>query len=186
MTFLRLLPILLLAACAGQNTEPSYYLMRAGEHLQSRALVPSTAYSMGREKIAPYIDQPGLVLETSSGEVHVARNHLWAEPLFDSVRNKLQLEISAARGEDILPRGDTPTKTVIDIDIDQLHGTDDGNARLVAYWWLRDGGNLVAVHLFAQVVALTEDGYPALVGAYEELLTLLASDIASSMTAAMD
>ena len=73
------------------------------------------------------------------------------------------------------------TPVVIDIHIDQLHGTSRGTAKLVAYWWLRRDGKLAAAHQFTEEQALGETGYRALVAAEGELLTRLAQAIAQSL-----
>lgn len=181
MKIIALLLVTLLAGCAGQTTEPSYYLMRSEQDLQSRELTPSREYSLGRVDIAPYIDQPGLALETANGEMHTARHHLWAEPVYEGVRRHLVVNIAEAHGEDIPPNNLAKTPVVIDISIDQLHGTSNGTARLVAYWWLRREGELVSAHQFAEEMALAEDGYPALVAAEEALLAQLAKEIAATL-----
>lgn len=179
-----LLLLVLLAGCAGQASEPSQYLLRSAHEPQSRKLTPSKVYSVGRVTIASYIDQPGLVLETAAGEIHAARAHLWAEPVYEGVRQYLTADIARAWGEDILPDSVVKTPVVIDIHIDQLHGTSRGTARLVAYWSLRRDGRLAAAHQFAEEQALGEAGYRALVAAEDELLTRLAGAIAESLPAA--
>jgi uncharacterized lipoprotein YmbA len=173
----------LLAGCAGQPIEPSYYLMRSELNLESREINPSTTYSIANVTIASYIDQPGLLLETANGEIRPAQYHQWAEPLYEGVRNQLMVEISLARGEDILPAKLKDTEFVIDIRIDQLHGTHEGAARLVAYWWLRRDKEVIAAHQFAEEQALEAEGYTALVAAEKALLERLAKSIAASMNA---
>jgi uncharacterized lipoprotein YmbA len=155
--------------------------MRPTEGLQSRKLIPSEEFSIGRVEIADYIDQPGLVLETADGEVRAARNHLWAEPVYAGVRRHLTVNIARAYGRDILPNSLVKTPVVIDVHIDQLHGTNKGTARLVAHWWLRRDGEVESVHQFAEEIPLAEDGYHALVVAEKALLTRLASEIAASL-----
>lgn len=181
MIFFRLILLLLVAGCAGQPAEPSRYFMRSAETLESRELVPSGEFSIGRVDIAAYIDQQGLVLETGDGEMHAAQNHLWAEPVYAGVRRHLAVDIARAHGEDILSSNLVKTPVVIDIHIDQLHGSSRGTAKLVAYWWLRRDGEVVSAHQFAEEAPLTEDGYPALVRAEEALLTELARSIAASL-----
>lgn len=182
MKYIYLFLFVLVSGCASQTTEPSHYLLRSAQDLQSRQLQPSTEYSVGRVEIAAYIDKPGLVLETANGQMHTARNHLWAEPVYEGIRRQLMINIAAAHGEDILPDSLARTPVVIDIHIDQLHGSNQGKARLVAYWWLRQGNDIVTAHQFAEEMDLAEDGYGALVNAEENLLTRLAGAIASSMT----
>jgi len=173
----------LLSGCASQTIEPSYYLLRSNEDLQSGELNPSKDFSMGNVIIASYIDQQGLLMETADGEVRTAAHNLWAEPVYEGVRNFLFVEIAQAKGEDILPSRLSSNTTVIDIRIDQLHGTRDGKAQLVAYWWLRRNGEVLSFYRFAETQPLNAQGYAALVAAEEVLLTQLAKKIAASMVA---
>jgi len=84
--------------------------------------------------VAPYIDGLGLVLETSSGEVRVARDHQWAEPLRESLRSFLSSKVSEESGQVIRAYnyGKVDWVQRIDIRIDELHGTANGDAKLVA------------------------------------------------------
>jgi uncharacterized lipoprotein YmbA len=176
-----LLLVVLLTGCAGKAIEPSYYLMRSDHDLETRALNPSKDFSMGSVVIASYIDQPGLLMETMDGEIHSARHNLWAEPVYEGVRNQLMVEIAQAKGEDLLPANLGNTAIVLDIRVDQLHGTNKGTAKLVAYWWLRRGKDVVAAYVFAEEEPLATDGYTALVAAEEVLLTQLANKIAATL-----
>ena len=178
---LLLVVLTLLSGCAGQPAETNYYLMRSSTDLESRKLNPSSDFSMGNVVIASYIDQPGLIMETADGEIHAAKHHLWAEPVYESVRNQLTVEIARIQGEDILPAEMRKTPIVLDIRIDQLHGTNTGTAKLVAYWWLHRDKEVQSVYQFAEEQALTADGYEALVAAEEYLLAQLAKEIAATM-----
>ena len=84
--------------------------------------------------IASYLDQPGLVMETEGGQLRPARQNLWAEPVYEGVRNILFVEIAQAMGEELLPSKLSKGTTVVDIRISDFHGTYDGEAKLVAYW----------------------------------------------------
>ena len=176
-----LLLVVLLSGCAGKTIEPSYYLMRSDHDLETRALNPSKDFSMGTVVIASYIDQPGLLMETVDGEIRTARYNLWAEPVYEGVRTQLMVEIAQAKGEDILPANLGNTAVVLDIRLDQLHGTNKGTAKLVAYWWLRRGDEVLAAYMFAEEQALVTDGYAALVAAEKVLLTQLAEKIAATL-----
>ena len=176
-----LLLVVLLTGCAGKAIEPSYYLMRSDHDLETRALNPSKDFSMGSVVIASYIDQPGLLMETIDGEIHGARYNLWAEPVYEGVRNQLMVDIALAKGEDLLPANLGNTAIVLDIRLDQLHGTNKGTAKLVAYWWLRRGEEVLAAYVFADEQALVTDGYGALVAAEKALLAQLAKNIAATL-----
>ena len=172
---------LFLTGCSSQPVEPTYYLLRPAEEPTSRALNPSPDFALGKVTIAPYLDQPGMLLETTSGEIRPARQHLWAEPMFEAVHAYLVKEISRLKGQDVLPARVQRNAIIVDVRVDQLHGTEDGKAKLVAYWWLRRNGELLSAYQFAETLPLTRDGYGAMAQAEEELLTQLAEKIAQSM-----
>jgi len=177
-----LLLVMLLVGCASQTVEePSYYLLRSGKDLPSSALSVSTLFSLGAVEIAPYLNQPGLVMETADGQMRPASQNLWAEPIFDGVRNFLSTEIAQAHGQELLPANLTSNSTVVNIRIDQLHGTRDGKAILVAYWWLVRADEVVALNRFANSRDLQMSGYSALVDAEKDLLRELAGRIAASL-----
>ena len=181
-----LLPALLLlvVGCSGQPVENHYYLLRNDTPLDSRELKPSTEYAIGNVKIAPYIDQPGLVLEVGTGEIRPAMRHQWAEPMHDSVRNFLLVEISRRLGEDVFPAEISSAETELDIRISQLHGTQDGEVILSGLWMLRRGNEIVNSYSFRQTRQQVGDGYAAMAAAQEALLEELAKSIVKSMQAA--
>jgi len=179
-----LLLVVLLAGCASQTIEPSYYLLRSGKDLSSSTLRPSSDFSLGAVEIAPYLDQPGLVMETTEGQMRPASQNLWAEPVFDGVRNFLATEIAQAHGQELLPAKLTSDSTVVNIRIDQLHGTRDGKAIIVAYWWLVRADQVIALNRFSESRALQTSGYGALVDAEKVLLAELAQQIATSLVTA--
>jgi uncharacterized protein len=181
MKVAHILLLVLLAGCASQAVEPSYYLLRSGQDLSSSTLRPSRDFSLGTVAIAPYLDQPGLVMETAEGQMRPASQNLWAEPVFDGVRNFLATEIAQAHGQELLPTNLTKNTTVVNIRIDQLHGTLNGKATIVAYWWLVRADEVVTLNRFSQSRTLATSGYSALVDAEKVLLAELARKIAASL-----
>lgn len=181
ISYFYLLLVMLLAGCAGQATEPSYYLLRSTQDLSSSTLSTSRDFSLGTVEIAPYLDQRGLVIETADGQMRPASQNLWAEPIFDGVRNFLATEIAQAYGQELLPTKLTKNTTVVNIRIDQLHGTLDGKAQLVAYWWLVRADEVVTLDRFSASRNLETSGYSALVDAEKSLLAELAIKVAASL-----
>jgi uncharacterized lipoprotein YmbA len=173
--------VVLLAGCAGQVIEPHYYLLRSSQDLQSSKLTTSKEYSLGSVEIAAYLNQSGLVMETAPGQTRPASQNLWAEPIYDGIRNFLATEIARITGQELLPTKLTANTTVLNVRIDQLHGTLDGKAQIVAYWWLVRDKEVTSLNRFAQSRALDASGYAALVDAEKILLTELAQKIAASL-----
>lgn len=178
-----LLLIVFLAGCSSAPVDTHYYLLRQDGGVESRALVASPDFALGNVVITSYIDQPGLMLEVDGGQIRPALHHQWAEPMHQSVRSFLQREISTALGEDLFPKALSDAKTVVEIRIDQLHGTQHGEAILLAYWWLRVDGKVVSPHQYSQTIALKRDGYAALVAAEKDLLEAFAASIAGTLKA---
>jgi uncharacterized lipoprotein YmbA len=170
-----------LTACSGTPVQSRYYLLRSDIEQQSRDLAPSKNFAMGRLLIAPYIEQPGIILETTAGEIRPAMHNQWAEPMHEGLRQFLRVEVSSAVGEDIFPEEYSDGDLAFDIRIDQLHGTADGDALLVAYWWIRRDGEILESYQFVETRALTRDGYGALVDAEKSLLSELARRIAGGL-----
>jgi len=170
-----------LTACSTSAPLPSYYLLRSELNEGTRILEAKAPFALGGLTIAPYIDQPGMLLETSEGDLRPARFHLWAEPLRDGARSLLMSAVSGASGYDILPWQLNSDATRFDIRIDQLHGTSDGKAKLVAHWWLYEGDKVGDIFEYAGTEPLTQDGYGALAAAQQQLLLELAGAIAKTL-----
>ena len=179
-----LLILVCLGACSSQPPKTNYYLLRSDSDFSTRTLAPATDFALGNVYIAPYIDQRGLLMETPEGDLKPARYNLWAEPLYEGVSLFMVKEIASKSGTDLLPTAVRPGIGAINLRIDQLHGTNDGYARLVAYWWLEREGELISAHQFGEQLALAGDGYAALADAEKQLLSQLAGRIAESLAEA--
>lgn len=172
---------LTLAACAGAPPATQYYLLRGEPPTAVGQLTPSTRFAIGAVEVAAYIDQPGMVIETAPGELHAGKQHLWAEPMREAVRNFILVEVSRELGEDVFPRVFSEADTFFAVRIDQLHGAGDGQAVLAAFWWIRRGSEVLASYKFHETRALDTDGYAALARAEKALLADLAVKIADSL-----
>ncbi len=185
MKRLGLMALILIAGCAGQVAERNQYLLRSTHDTKSTTSDAPPRLEIGNLSVAPYIDQPGLVIANADGSIRVARNHLWAEPLRSSVRSFLASEISAALGEPVRRHSDGAARTELEISarIDQLHGTENGSVLLVASWTVIDISNraVLVERGFTDTQPLTTDGYAALVDAESALLERLAAAIAGSI-----
>ncbi len=185
----------LLTACVGTDApEMQYYLLRAdisvpANPLQRRSL---SNIELAPVRIAPYLQQPGLVLETGRDQITNARYHQWSEPLQFSLQNFLKHTITQAYGQEILTSEEVgqlqSTKPVrLEVTIDQLHGDMNGDVKLIASWTLSGDqagagkGPQSQYHQFQKNLALTQDGYPAMVEAEKQLLSALARSIADTL-----
>jgi uncharacterized lipoprotein YmbA len=180
---------LLLAGCAGAPApETEYFLLRS--RADTTGVSDGLArISLGKVRVASYIDRAGIVVETDSGSLRPARYNQWAEPLREGLRIFLADEIAANLGRPVRAAayGDTEwrsqTDAVIDLHIDTLHGTRDGAAILVARWAVIDPSErrLIAEHEFSGRETLSASGYASLVEAQRRLLEQFARALARSL-----
>jgi uncharacterized lipoprotein YmbA len=186
--FVALLPVcLLLAACAGgtKAPDPTFYLLRSEARAPDGLKKPAVDIGINRVSVADYLGQQGIVVATNGGQIRPARQHLWAESLDSSIRLFLQDAISVELGypvsADVGRR--RSWKFLVDVRIDEWHGSLDGEARILASWVLIDVSKdrVLSRHRFEQTGALKADGYDALVAAQTDLLDALAVEIAMSL-----
>lgn len=179
MRIILLLSVLLVGCSSQPIATPQVYLLRSGtaQEPQAVALAPPQL-GLAAVTVADYLDHPGLVLETESGTLHRARQHLWAEPLRTSLLRYMANELGAAPQAPVAVGTMPQQLPQVSIRIDQLHGSNDGATVLVAYWEYTPVEGTVRSYRFARQQALPGDGYAALVAAEKSLLIQLAETIA--------
>lgn len=183
--------LVLLAGCAGADKVPelNQYLLRSDITPQVATDKAGATIGLDNVEVAAYLNQPGLVLQTRAGIVRPARYHQWAEPLRESLRSFLASEISKSAGQPVRHRGHDGNTwkrgmlRLINVHIDELHGTNDGRARLVASWVVVDteSSAVLVEREFMESELLDGDGYDALVRAETLLLTRLAQRVAAEL-----
>jgi hypothetical protein len=176
-----------LVGCAGSPPpERSYYLLRAEVDGPLAPADPKAQIGLGRVAVAPYLDRAGVVVQISPHQVREARFHLWAEPLNRSIRFYLSDRLSGLLGRNLnAGHGSQPSwRYRIDVDIEELHGTLEGEARLVARWSLRDlqRGITPVTQRLARSRQQTGDGYADLVRTLTALLDELADEMAAHLS----
>lgn len=184
MRIFLIIGLLLLVGCSTTEPERSHYLLRQAEMTTLDDSGPARI-GIGQLTVASYIDGSGLVLEVAPGEIHRARYHLWAEPLRESLRGYLAEGLVAASGKKVSSEVSPGAELLqrIDIRIAELHGDHLGHAKLVAHWRITDMENnqITVENQFNARLALTDDGYGALVIAQKQLLDQLVDHIARSL-----
>jgi uncharacterized lipoprotein YmbA len=178
---------LLLTGCAGSPTvEDHDYLIRPQQLMVSSG--SRSAVLLKPVAVAPYLDQKGIVLQTSGSEVQVAKHHRWAEPLDESVGRYLQVSIAnqAEIAVESAPLTTVEEEATVTVRINQMHGTESGRVRLVADWKVDRADKESMLFYFDESVTQSVDGYPALVEAHGDLLDELGGAIAESLAAAQE
>jgi uncharacterized lipoprotein YmbA len=185
MRILAATTILVVLACAGNPPTTTRYLLPVNVPEGVQRIEPPIRVGLAGIEVAPYLDQPGLVVETEVGQVRPAHQHQWAEPIDLGLHRHLRAELTRALGFEV--SGDPSQRHrwdyAVDVSIDRLHGTLAGDAVLVAHWRvtpLQSGRDPVTYRLAARK-PLAAQGYPALLDAEIELTRGLAAAIADSV-----
>ena len=180
------LALLLCVACATAAPEHAYYLLRAPTDGDGTPTPAAAVVGFGSVRVAPYLDRAGLVVQVDAHQVREARYHLWAEPLDQGIRLVLAERVRSRLGVELSPgpRGADTWRYRIDVSVDELHGTLDGEARLIAHWVLRDtaDGTVVGTGRYQKAMPQEGDGYPGLVAVELALLDDLALRIAGMLS----
>lgn len=173
----------LLLACGGPAPQRTLYLLRGPVNAQHGRLEAPRAIGLGPLRVASYLDQPGLVIETEGRQVQPARLHNWAEPLDEGLRHLLGAELARALGYPLL--GDSMPRSAwdyaVDVQVERLHGTMGGEAVLGARYRITPATGAAAEFGFTQTAALPSEGYAGLVDAEAALVASLADAIARSL-----
>lgn len=179
--------LILSAGCASAPPETTRYLLRSATLPASGVTADATKVGIGAVRLASYLDQPGIVIETAPLEVHPAHYHEWAEPLDEGVRRYLRAALSRDLGFEVGDEssGRRDWSYEVRAAIDEFHGTLSGEARLVAAWQILPQTSATPLHAarFVDREPLGRDGYAGLVEAERRLLDRFAKAIAAAIRA---
>ena len=173
----------LLLACASPLPPVHRYLLPLSVPEGTARLESPERTGIDGLTVAPYLSDPGIVIETEGRQIRAARFHRWAESLPAALRRFLQAEVSKELGyavsADPVQAGRWEQR--VSIAIERFHGTLDGEAELTARWQIDAKGQAPVAFRFSQTRPLAESGYAGLVDAEIELARDLARAIADSL-----
>lgn len=165
----------LLSGCASQSnqTQSQYYLLSSDSQSYSKENY-AQVINLTAVKVAAYIDSPGIALLTKDNHIRIANHHLWAEQPDQAINrvmhNQLDQHLSNSRIDAGSLGQNSDWNYSIATQIDQFHGTEQGEAVLSGHWQFIAKDKHLSSHRFNLRSKLNKPGYSALV---EQLQTLL-------------
>lgn len=176
-----------LAGCAAQSTPTNRYTLPKADSPQQAGEPSSQAATLaiGPVEVASYLDQEGIVMQTSDIELNAANQNLWAEALGQQLTRRLRQSL-AANLPDIVVLNTAHSEAGaqrLTLSVDQFQGRYDGQAVASGEWQLHDGNDLVAQRHFEVAQPLSDDGYPALVRTLGDVWNDVARQIAEDIRA---
>lgn len=150
--------------------EVHYYLLQPSAKDLSRGIVEISSI-----ELPAYLKSSSLMLGVSEFEIRPAQYHLWSEPLEDGIRRVLEAELVSQ-----LKRDDREVaSTRLELKIETLHGSVDGDLILRGSWTVRDEGAERKTFVIRRQLAA--DGYSELVQVHVTALAELARRIAAEL-----
>ena len=113
----------LLSACSqAPSAPPPDYLLPSASHSGHSPL-------QIRVSLASYLDQGGIVLQLSDTELHVARQHRWAEPLGSQLQRALAATLAS--------QTTLPAQGKLDLQLSRFQGvqSSQGDVAMIAGTW---------------------------------------------------
>ncbi len=173
----------LLLSCSSTTT--SYYVLSPAGKAPSRQGI---GLGIGPIIAANYlVERPYVIFQSSPNQIEMSDYHQWAGELDDNFGRVLGINLGRRTGTGrIQPYPWDPNNKLdyqVSVDLNQFHGTADGDALMEASWRLYrlPEGNLVASKTTTLTTPLQDDGYDALVSAQSRLVDLLAAEIEKSL-----
>lgn len=175
-----LLSLMLIITGCGQSSireQPHYYLLQSNSASYNKAAT-KIVIGLSPVSVADYINAPGVALLTRGNQIRIANYHLWAEQPDLAISRVLHSELDQLLQGIRVDNGQLGRQPDWDFtlatQIDQFHGSEQGDARLSGYWQLRSGEKVLLTQRFNLSQTLEEPGYPALVKSLRALLHQLA------------
>jgi len=191
--------IFLVIGCSSKPTpETQYFVLNPDTQATSTAITKSLENDsknivvIKSIKLAEFLDQPGIVLQTDAHQIEVAHYHRWGEPLTRGLhRYVLETLTTQLPQHSLLSSNEFSSDLIhqkLDITVNQFHGTTDGSALLSGHWMLQQSDSKTSIvhEPFSYQASLTDSGYPELVNQLANLLEDLCDDIASSIKASVE
>lgn len=136
-----------LTACASQTTQDNFYsLMLASEDLTQPVTDEEATGQLivGPIRLANYLTQPGLAIQTAPNKIQMANHHFWAESLDEAIAKVLVRDISQMTQTLLVDRdvgqwtseGDCRLR----VEFDKFHATNESAVAVAGRYWVHQRG----------------------------------------------
>lgn len=178
------LAVIALGCASGATAPTTHYFLRSDASDLSGSASATARVGLGRVTVAAYLELPGVAVETAANTIHSGQHHQWAEPLAEALPLFLREEIAGELGIGVALRvsGARKMPFLVNVFIEELHGTMSGEARLVASYGIAGPASEVRRFRYSQASSLPQPGYASLIDTEKQLLRGLASAISRSLS----
>ncbi len=171
-----------LAGCGGGT---NHYVLAPSGKAPARG---GPGIGIGPVTVADYLsERPYLVFQSTPTKMEVSDEHQWAGDLASNFSRTLGTDLGYRLGTGNIQQypwtKESELRYQITVDVNQFHGTADGEAILEASWraYSLPDGRLITSKTSTLQEPLTEDGFEKLAEAQSRLVDQLAVDIAGAL-----
>lgn len=183
----------MMGACLGNSTPSTFYMLKpiegaSPEKASDLKGIKSVSVLLGPISLPGYLDRNQMVTVPGNNEVALDEFNRWAESLQDGFYRVLQEDLSTLLGTPAVYRYDRGNINAADyhvmIDVTRFDAVSGGDAVLKAFWTLTgkniDKAGVTRRFVFRTPVSGT--GFPAIVDAQNETISVFSREIAKAIT----
>jgi uncharacterized protein len=183
-----------LTGCIGSASKPSTFYMlnsmpEAGSSHRNGGDQASVSVLIGPITLPAYLSRTQMVTMAGNNEVVLDEFNRWAEPLKDNFYRVLMENLSSLLNTSHIYAydrdGSTTANYQVVIDVTNFHGTPGGDVCLTAFWRIVHGEDGKTLRMYKSVfrAPVSGEGFPEIVDAQNQTLTVFSREIASAIQA---
>jgi uncharacterized lipoprotein YmbA len=173
-----------LTGCATSAPPLSYYLLHDAAKNNVSLDTPDALVLINRVVLPDYLKQRGLVFQTSDTGIHIATDHLWAEPMTEGLTKSLRDSLTTHNIELIThAMGAQEVDAYLTLRVDDFIASHQGDIILRGEYFLSYSEEIDESARFYFTFPLPRDGFNASVKEMRLALAALADKIASDIDA---
>lgn len=173
-----------LVGCASSGSALQYYLLHSTtSSFANEYETPPHRLLINKIILPDYLKQRGLVYQTSSTSLHIATDHLWAEPLDEGITKSLKASLRS-QGVMLVTHNMNAKEAndYLTLQIDDFIATWQGDIILSGQYTVKHIDESQSARNFEYILPLAVDGFPASIEVMREAIHALAENIASEVT----
>lgn len=176
--------IFITAGCASSDNTLKYYLLHPTYTTSNNTAIQPHNELLLKQIIVPeYLKQRGLVYQTSATNIHIATDHLWAEPIEEGITKTLKQAFQPLGIT--LTTSQTSSKNNVSsviLRIDDFIATWHGDVILRGqYDLLNPSGSAHIMHNFHLILPLEDDGFSSSVEVMRLAINQLSEQIVNAL-----
>lgn len=178
--------VVLLSSCSSNSEIPletNYYLLNS-QHLAMNSVSINKTVVVEVLELPAYLDQPQLVMQLNTHQLHYARFEMWAEPLqtgfTKALINDLNLNNNSIQFVTDELKSDKKDGDKLIVRIDYFHPSTASKVVLSGIFWTENNNdqNIIQQH-FSFELLLNEDGYTHAVAQMRRLVSMMSASVIS-------